>query len=90
MPYAETTLELECDLNVRGVDYSAALAAYEQREGLAERRLAMKAAVATAGADKSTSFTALEFPNGGTLRSYQEEGVRWMLVNWAKVCACKL
>jgi SNF2 family DNA or RNA helicase len=86
MPYAETTLELESDLDARSVDYSAALAAYELREGLAERRIALKAAVAAAAGDNSTSFAALKFPNSGTLRSYQEEGVRWMLVNWAKVC----
>ena len=30
------------------------------------------------------AYAPLEFNNGGSLRDYQAEGVRWMLANWRR------
>ncbi|CAN0270153.1 unnamed protein product [Hapterophycus canaliculatus] len=80
-PYSACTYELVRDLENAGQEYGEAVEAYERREdmkSLVKLKATRKITDGAPDLDKEPPV----FKNGGTLRDYQREGVRWMVYNW--------
>ncbi|CAB1114982.1 unnamed protein product [Ectocarpus sp. CCAP 1310/34] len=79
--YSLCTYELVSDLNNAGLKTAEAVEAYHRREDM-KSFVSLKATRKVADGAPDLDKEPPVFKNGGSLRDYQREGVRWMIHNW--------
>ncbi|CAN0096587.1 unnamed protein product, partial [Laminaria digitata] len=80
-PYSASTYELVRDLEGAGQEYIPAVDEYHRRENM-DSLLKLKAKRSKSDGAPDLDKNPPVFKNGGALRDYQREGVRWMVYNW--------